>query len=409
MIIDGVKLPLYKFSIDSRSNNDYFLGVCEDGTGKVGCGPQEEFRACSDISITDINGFADNKPSTDVDTFEDLDDIDEVEEIDDNSVVWNDDNTFYPVQKVPQYPEFSESDAGERTAVIVLASILTAVLLFAGIFLYYYKLKYIISDLNIPSLPSIPKKFKVKLPHVQLPSVKLPHVKSLGVSSGFDKLRKMTGSQWPLSGQKVRPEISAPIPIPPPRVKRGRSRAQSRATSPDPVTRNGAGVLDISGPTEVTINGVTVGHSGHSVMGRTAGHGPTPSSRGVICDTPSRTLTHAPTPSTRGIISETPTRISGLGPIPSSRGNTPNRTLSTRSVMSDTGSCTPVTPSSAGVLCDNVAPVRTVWSAHPALVIADQPDSSLSLDIPPPLPDCPPPEDSLVISLQHHTSDNTDA
>lgn len=26
-------------------------GMCEDGTGAVGCGPQEEFRACSDISI----------------------------------------------------------------------------------------------------------------------------------------------------------------------------------------------------------------------------------------------------------------------------------------------------------------------------------------------------------------------
>lgn len=26
-------------------------GMCEDGTGAVGCGPQEEFRACADISI----------------------------------------------------------------------------------------------------------------------------------------------------------------------------------------------------------------------------------------------------------------------------------------------------------------------------------------------------------------------
>lgn len=27
-------------------------GLCEDGRGVVGCGPQEEFRACSDIAIT---------------------------------------------------------------------------------------------------------------------------------------------------------------------------------------------------------------------------------------------------------------------------------------------------------------------------------------------------------------------
>lgn len=26
-------------------------GMCGDGTGAVGCGPQEEFRACSDVSI----------------------------------------------------------------------------------------------------------------------------------------------------------------------------------------------------------------------------------------------------------------------------------------------------------------------------------------------------------------------
>lgn len=28
-------------------------GMCEDGTGAVGCGPQEEFRACADITIGD--------------------------------------------------------------------------------------------------------------------------------------------------------------------------------------------------------------------------------------------------------------------------------------------------------------------------------------------------------------------
>lgn len=30
-------------------------GMCEDGTGAVGCGPQEEFRACSDVSIGMLN------------------------------------------------------------------------------------------------------------------------------------------------------------------------------------------------------------------------------------------------------------------------------------------------------------------------------------------------------------------
>ena len=30
-------------------------GVCKDGSGKVGCGPQEEFRACADIQISEGN------------------------------------------------------------------------------------------------------------------------------------------------------------------------------------------------------------------------------------------------------------------------------------------------------------------------------------------------------------------
>lgn len=27
-------------------------GICDDGSGAVGCGPQEEFRSCSDITLT---------------------------------------------------------------------------------------------------------------------------------------------------------------------------------------------------------------------------------------------------------------------------------------------------------------------------------------------------------------------
>lgn len=37
-------------------------GVCENGTGAVGCGPQEEFRACADISVSDKDGTVDTSP-----------------------------------------------------------------------------------------------------------------------------------------------------------------------------------------------------------------------------------------------------------------------------------------------------------------------------------------------------------
>ncbi|XP_042228868.1 uncharacterized protein LOC121870955 [Homarus americanus] len=38
-------------------------GRCENGTGMVGCGPQEQFRSCADITITEEDGSADDTPS----------------------------------------------------------------------------------------------------------------------------------------------------------------------------------------------------------------------------------------------------------------------------------------------------------------------------------------------------------
>ncbi|KAK6627458.1 hypothetical protein RUM44_009935 [Polyplax serrata] len=37
-------------------------GMCANGTGLVGCGPQEEFRACADVAIVDSAGEADETP-----------------------------------------------------------------------------------------------------------------------------------------------------------------------------------------------------------------------------------------------------------------------------------------------------------------------------------------------------------
>ena len=41
-----------------RAGNNW--GLCQDGQGRVGCGPQEEFRACADIKITDGNNNNNN-------------------------------------------------------------------------------------------------------------------------------------------------------------------------------------------------------------------------------------------------------------------------------------------------------------------------------------------------------------
>ena len=277
----------------------------------------------------------------------------------------------------------------------MLSSLLTAVLLFGAVFLYYYKLRDAISDLDLssnlpalPSLPSIPQKFKLKLP--KLDSIPVPKLCDLN---------KFSGPKWPLSNVslshklpyfssgakvRVRPEISAPVPIPPPRTRRGRSRATSPEAEPGGQRRPGP--LQISAPTEVTINGVTVGSSGGSVMGHTADHGPQPSSRGVICQ--------APVPSVRAASGP---RLGG--PV------TPGMRPGSLEVTPGMRPGAPVTGD------------RSVWAAQPALVNADQPDSSLCADqpsdfslgdVPPPLPDCPPPEDSLVISLGHEER-HTDA
>ena len=297
--------------------------MCEDGSGRVGCGPQEEFRACSDVSIREEDGSADNVASTDID----------LTEIDENTIDWSEDLAG---------PEILlyEGDNGERVAVIVLASLLTAVLLFGAIFVYYYKVRQILAQHScpltfplscpLPCPPSLPAKFKLK------------PLKSLSLSLP----EKLTVASWPLSSVSLSSRLPSFVrpgktgedrpgprvaPVPPPRTRRGRSRCAS-PSPPVQAVKVPKSVLDISGPTEVTINGVTVGQSGESVMGQTLG--PTPTSRGVIC----------------------------------SEGLT--------------------------------TPARTIWAAQPALIISDQPDSSL--DIPPPLPDCPPPEDSLVLSLDTH-------
>ncbi len=40
------------------------LGTCKNGTGAVGCGPQEEFRACADVTVTEEDGTADDTPNS---------------------------------------------------------------------------------------------------------------------------------------------------------------------------------------------------------------------------------------------------------------------------------------------------------------------------------------------------------
>ena len=44
------------------------LGTCPDGTGRNGCGPQEQFRACADVRITEDGIPDETTPSTSTST-----------------------------------------------------------------------------------------------------------------------------------------------------------------------------------------------------------------------------------------------------------------------------------------------------------------------------------------------------
>ena len=196
------------------STRHHFAGTCKNGTGKVGCGHQEEFRACSDVVITEEDGTADRTQNTDVDTWEEENEVD-------LAVNWDD-----------EVEEETRRERGvERVVIILLASLLTVVFMFGSVFIYYYKAREHVKtfmeerDLNLPSLPALPK---LK-----------PSKRMRGLCKPLDKLGKL---QWPLSNVSlpsslpsflhkapVVPTISSPQPppVPPPRTKRARSRTVS--------------------------------------------------------------------------------------------------------------------------------------------------------------------------------------
>lgn len=50
--ISSISLPHLNFTITNYLFVGNNWGWCDDGTGALGCGPQETFRSCSDITIT---------------------------------------------------------------------------------------------------------------------------------------------------------------------------------------------------------------------------------------------------------------------------------------------------------------------------------------------------------------------
>jgi hypothetical protein len=96
-------------------------GICENGTGVVGCGPQEEFRACADVEIVDSSGLADETPF-----------YNEIPTHDENKNV---DETSVPTEQIP-VPE-SATNWWLITVIVVCALTAVAVTL-AMVYVYYY-------------------------------------------------------------------------------------------------------------------------------------------------------------------------------------------------------------------------------------------------------------------------------
>ncbi|GBP71479.1 hypothetical protein EVAR_103364_1 [Eumeta japonica] len=108
-------------------------GTCDNGTGAVGCGPQEEFRACADIAIGDA--FATS------------------------STTRRPRPTYVPPARRPTAPPIEDTNSGAWYAVLVAAvALLLTLVVLAVIYLYYYrggmKIKNLLKTKAPPSAPA---------------------------------------------------------------------------------------------------------------------------------------------------------------------------------------------------------------------------------------------------------------
>lgn len=95
-------------------------GTCENGTGAVGCGPQEEFRACADVEIVDSSGSADETPF-----------YNEIPTYEENK---NKEKTSTPTEEMP----VPVSTSWWLITMIAVCALIAAATTLALLYLYYY-------------------------------------------------------------------------------------------------------------------------------------------------------------------------------------------------------------------------------------------------------------------------------
>jgi len=255
-------------------------GRCKNGTEAVGCGPQEEFRACADVTITHVDGSADNTINqlVDPEVYVPREDDTKYNEVDFDS-----EDTKY---KKDYDAQLHDEVVVESVVIIVLVSLLVTLLFFGGLFFYYtrgkkYFEKYVKegsmpSMPTMPSMPKMPKKLTTvlnwPLSNVQIKNLPifLKKEHSAGTANNVQPISSSNKVNAPLmtkSEMSKRPLPARP-PQPPPRVKRssvGAAQPGTQRVAPTPIQRPSApppavpaATLEIGEPTSVTINGVNV-------------------------------------------------------------------------------------------------------------------------------------------------------
>lgn len=127
-------------------------GMCPNGTGAVGCGPQEEFRSCADISITDTAGSADGTPYEETTTQKEKETTPKEKETDKEKETTTPsvDENEIPDETIEKFhPEAAHAKTSDY--IIFLVSIigctfLAIVLLFVLLYFYYYHANEIIQS-----------------------------------------------------------------------------------------------------------------------------------------------------------------------------------------------------------------------------------------------------------------------
>ena len=176
--------------------------MCTNGTGQVGCGPQEEFRACADVAIIDSSGEADETPYI-------------PNEIDDTEV-----STETDTGEKPEGEDYS--GWWFLLIVIIVATLFLVLVTFLFVYFYFYKkekVKEWWEQKQLPVFHSAPKKSQFWK----------------NFKEGNNRLAfwKTNDDDDPKKVNEKSKNYVIPQPVPPPRTKRNNN---NKSTEEQPET-----------------------------------------------------------------------------------------------------------------------------------------------------------------------------